>query len=107
MDRGRGKRTPGLEQRPQTSALRMIYRVRLEELILSSKHGIGTLPTSGIPTGHHCPRTPTRKGQAEAPRVDPELFPADPDACVHLGWSGWFENSRRLTHSIAGQEEAS
>lgn len=35
-----------------------------------------------------------------------QLFPADPDTWVHLGWSGWFESSRRLTHSIAGQEEA-
>lgn len=36
-----------------------------------------------------------------------QLFPADPDAFVHPGWSGWFENRRRLTNSIAGQEEAS
>lgn len=35
-----------------------------------------------------------------------QLFPADPDAYMHRGWSGSFENHRRLTHSIAGQEEA-
>lgn len=83
----------------------MIYRVRLEELILSSKHGIGTLPTSGIPTALSSYTHPKWSSLTKHSELR-QLVPADPDAWVHLGWSGWFENGRRLTHSVAGQEEA-